>query len=74
MTSLEKRYQELLEPSEQLISDIVNLEGDIMILGVGGKMGPSLARLAKRAIDKAGVKKMVIGVARFSEKGLEVDP
>ena len=71
MTSLEKRYQELLEPSEQLISDIVNLEGDIMILGVGGKMGPSLARLAKRAIDKAGVKKMVIGVARFSEKGLE---
>jgi hypothetical protein len=42
-----------------------------MILGVGGKMGPSLARLAKQAIDKAGVKKKVIGVARFSEKGLE---
>ena len=71
MTPLEKQYQELLEPSGQLISEIAELDGDIMILGVGGKMGPSLARLAKQAIDKAGVKKKVIGVARFSEKGLE---
>jgi len=42
-----------------------------MILGVGGKMGPGLARVAKQAIDKAGVQKKVIGVARFSEPGLQ---
>jgi nucleoside-diphosphate-sugar epimerase len=47
------------------------LNGDILILGVGGKMGPALARLARSAIDKAGVHKKVIGVARFTEAGLQ---
>jgi nucleoside-diphosphate-sugar epimerase len=46
------------------------LEGDLLILGVGGKMGPSLAKRARRAIDLAGVSKRVIGVARFSTGGL----
>ncbi len=64
-------YQELLRPSHALISDIAALDGDIIILGVGGKMGPSLARLAKQAIDAAGVKKEVIGVARFSDRALQ---
>lgn len=47
-----------------------SLEGDLLILGVGGKMGPSLAKRARRAIDLAGVSKRVIGVARFSTGGL----
>lgn len=64
-------YQKLLEPSSALVSEISRLEGDILILGVGGKMGPALAKLAKQAIDVAGVNKKVIGVARFSEKGLK---
>src|SRR5262249_25888012 len=42
------------------------LPGDIIILGVGEKMGPTLARLAKRAAPG----KRVVGVARFSEKGV----
>ena len=42
------------------------MPGDIMVLGVGGKMGPTLARLAKRAAPG----KRVIGVARFSEPGV----
>lgn len=50
-------YQQLLTPSDALISDLMRLNGDIMILGVGGKMGPDLARLAKQAIDTAGIKK-----------------
>ncbi len=66
-------YQELLRPSEALIADISNMDGDILILGVGGKMGPALAMLAKQAIDIAGVQKKVIGVARFSEPGLQAD-
>ncbi len=71
MKELETRYKQLLEPSEELISEITQLEGDIMILGVGGKMGPALSRLASQAVSKARVKKKIIGVSRFSEPGLQ---
>lgn len=46
------------------------LEGDLLILGAGGKMGPSLARLAVRATRDAGTGRRVVAVARFSEPGL----
>ena len=65
-----EQYEELLQPSKALIQDIRQIDGDIMILGVGGKMGPSMARLARAAIEEAGVSKRVIGVSRFSEAGL----
>lgn len=68
---IESLYQQLLKPSDALLSAITRLDGDIIILGVGGKMGPSLARLAKEAVDTVGIKKDVIGVARFSEPGLQ---
>jgi nucleoside-diphosphate-sugar epimerase len=54
-------------PSSALVEDLARLEGDILVLGVGGKMGPTLARLARRAAPK----KRVTGVARFSEVGIE---
>ena len=53
-------------PSAALVDALENLPGDIIVLGVGGKIGPSLAQLAKRAAPG----KRVVGVARFSEKGL----
>ena len=62
---------ELLEPSPALISDMRRLEGDIILLGVAGKMGPSMAQLARKASDKAGVKRRIIGVSRFSEPGAQ---
>ncbi|MXY67455.1 MAG: NAD(P)-dependent oxidoreductase [Acidobacteriia bacterium] len=43
------------------------LDGDVLVLGVGGKMGPTLARLARRAADRAARPRRVIGVARFSD-------
>jgi len=70
LKEVELTYKKLLEPSDELVSDIAELDGDILILGVGGKMGPALARLAKRAADKAGINKNIIGVARFSEPSL----
>lgn len=73
MNDINNLYQELLQPSDVLVSEIAALDGDILILGVGGKMGPALARLAKQAVDKAGVKKKIIGVARFSEEGLQAE-
>ena len=53
-------------PGAALVADLGAIDGDIMVLGVGGKMGPTLARMAKRAAPH----KRVIGVARFSEAGL----
>ena len=57
-------------PSSATVKLMRELEGDLIILGVGGKMGPTLARLARRAIDEARVKKRVIGVSRFSDSGV----
>jgi len=70
MKEVELTYKKLLEPSDDLVSEIAELDGDILILGVGGKMGPALARVAKQAVDKAGINKKIIGIARFSEPGL----
>ncbi len=56
----------LSEPPEYLIEAMRRLEGDVIVLGVGGKMGPTLARMARRASDAARVPRRVIGVARFS--------
>ena len=53
-------------PSDALVADLAKTPGDIIVLGVGGKMGPTLARLAKRAAPS----KRVMGVARFSEPGV----
>ncbi|WP_312113206.1 NAD-dependent epimerase/dehydratase family protein [Brevibacillus reuszeri] len=63
--------QKMVRPSDQLIQSMADMDGDLMILGVGGKMGPSLAKLAKKAIEKAGVEKKVIGVSRFSAGSLQ---
>jgi nucleoside-diphosphate-sugar epimerase len=52
-----------------VVAALGRLPGDIVVLGVAGKMGPSLARIAKRASDAAGVRRRVIGVARFSAGG-----
>ena len=61
----------MLRPSTELIEGLRRLDGDILILGAGGKMGPSLAKLARQACLAAGIKKKVIAVSRFSEAGLE---
>jgi len=56
----------MTRPSAELAADLARAPGDLLILGVGGKMGPTLARMAKRAAPE----RRVIGVARFSETGL----
>lgn len=61
----------LSEPSQGAIEALAHLEGDLIVLGVGGKMGPTLARMARRALDGAGRPNKVIGVSRFSEPGLQ---
>ncbi|MEQ9641237.1 MAG: NAD(P)-dependent oxidoreductase [Alphaproteobacteria bacterium] len=56
----------MTRPTQALIDDLAAVPGDILVAGIGGKMGPTLARMAKRAAPD----KRVIGVARFSEPGV----
>ncbi|WP_134090864.1 NAD(P)-dependent oxidoreductase [Olivibacter sp. XZL3] len=72
MEALKQRYETLLAPSAALINDLKDIDGDLLILGVGGKMGPNLARLARQALDEAGKADVqVIGVSRFSDTQLQ---
>jgi nucleoside-diphosphate-sugar epimerase len=57
----------LCRPSQALIDDLTKVDGDIMILGVAGKMGPTLAGLAKAALPG----RRIIGVARFSDPSVK---
>jgi hypothetical protein len=57
----------LSSPTPADCDAIARLEGDLMVLGVAGKMGPSLAVRARRAADRAGVRKRIAGVARFTD-------
>lgn len=65
------QLEELLsEPTEGVIDTVGRLKGDVIVLGVGGKMGPSLARMLRRGADAAGESRRVIGVSRFSSPEL----
>ncbi len=57
----------LSRPSPSAVTAMGRLSGDLILLGVGGKMGPSLARMARRASEEAGVSRRIIGVSRFSQ-------
>ena len=70
MRSLEELEDRLSRPSEALVEDLRELDGNLLILGAGGKLGPSLVRLALRALAGTGTKSRVIAVSRFSQRGL----
>ena len=63
----------LSQPSDELIETVRNLRGDLLLLGAGGKMGPTFARMARRAFDAAGNRSRVIAVSRFTNEGLARD-
>lgn len=67
--SNEKELEEALSmPTPEIIEMVKNLKGDIIFLGVAGKMGVSMARMARKACDKVGIQKRIIGVSRFSSE------
>jgi len=68
--NVEQLEETLSRPTEDVIETMGRIEGHVMVLGVGGKIGPTLAMMARRASDAAGVKRRVIGVARFSSPQL----
>jgi dTDP-4-dehydrorhamnose reductase len=69
MKPLPERFESVVEleeflstPSESLLEALRSLEGNIVIIGAGGKIGPTMARMARRAADEAGVRKEVYAV------------
>src|SRR4051812_44726614 len=56
------------EPPDYVVEAMRSLDGDLLVLGVTGKMGPTLAMMARRASTAAGTPRRVIGVARFSDQ------
>ena len=68
MIANEQQLEDVLaEPSQADARAMAEMEGDLLILGVAGKMGPSLAKRARRACARAKLPKRIIGVARFSD-------
>jgi hypothetical protein len=67
----------LSEPTPHAVQTIGQLDGDLMLLGVAGKMGPTLARMARIASERAAPAsaspkpRRIIGVARFSQPSIE---
>lgn len=67
---IEELEERLSQPTPGVVQALGSLAGDIIVLGAGGKMGPSLARMAKRASEEAGVRRRVIAVSRFTNTGI----
>lgn len=64
----EMQLDEILsKPTDDLINDLANIEGDIMILGAGGKVGPTISVMLKRACDKCEKEHKIYAVARFTD-------
>lgn len=57
--------ENMTRPSARLVEQIKAIQGDVMILGAGGKIGPSLAVTARRAFDAAGMKNRVYAASLF---------
>lgn len=70
LQTVEELEEALSSPARFVVKALDQVKGDILVLGIGGKMGPSLARMAKRAAEEAGAPRRVIGVSRFHRPGL----
>ena len=62
ITTTEQLEEILSRPSQKDAEALRSVDGDLLILGVGGKMGPSLAMRARRAMDEAGLRRRAIRV------------
>lgn len=68
----EEQLEGLLStPGDELVELISRLDGDILILGLTGKIGPSLAVMAAKACERAGVRKKILGVSRHIDANLQ---
>ena len=67
IADVEQLDELLSRPTPKVVEALSRAEGDIVVLGAAGKMGPTLARMARRASDQSGLRRRVIGVSRFNQ-------
>jgi nucleoside-diphosphate-sugar epimerase len=65
ITSVQQLTSVLTQPSEADVAFARRLQGDTIILGAGGKMGPTLGQRLRHSLDAVGKKSRVIAVSRF---------
>jgi hypothetical protein len=71
--STEELEDLLSRPTAGVLRTLERTPGDLIVLGAAGKMGPSLSRMARRALDELGRTDRVIAVSRFSNPEAESD-
>jgi dTDP-4-dehydrorhamnose reductase len=64
--TIEDLEERLSRPTDGVLETLRALDGDVLVLGAGGKMGPTLARMARRAVEQLGQRRQVMAVSRFS--------
>jgi len=64
LAELEEKYT---RPSEAFLKDLAQIDGDFVFLGIGGKMGPSMAKLLVDGLNQLGISRKIYGVSRFSD-------
>lgn len=65
--NVQQLEDELSRPTQGVLDTLASLDGDFLVLGAGGKMGPTLSRMVRRGLDVIGQKeRRVIAVSRFS--------
>ena len=64
--TIEQLEERLSRPSEGVLATLRALDGDVLVLGAGGKMGPTLARMVRRGVEALSQKRRVLAVSRFS--------
>jgi nucleoside-diphosphate-sugar epimerase len=69
IATVDELEDRLSRPSAADVASMRRLDGDLAVIGAGGKMGPSLARRVKRASDAAGVSRRVVAVSSAWEPG-----
>ena len=60
----------LSTPTDEVFDMFANMDGQLVMLGVGGKMGPTMARMAQRAITVSGSSMTLVAVSRFSNQAV----
>jgi dTDP-4-dehydrorhamnose reductase len=68
--TLDDLEERLSRPTGGARAALARFDGDVVVLGAGGKMGPSLARMARRALDELGgahARRRVVAVSRWSD-------
>lgn len=67
--SVEELDEVLSDPPQRVIESLRHTDGDIAVLGAGGKMGFDLCRMLRRALDALGADRRVFAVSRFGREG-----